>query len=259
MKHKIILSATILTALIWVLGCKKNSFKVTERTNSEGSAQVKLGYFSAYSVLPNTILYINDKPVSNTLVAPIGFPGGGFNTGGSSNGDYLWVTPGSNKIQGFTPIPGTGNLMTKLFEFTQTFDANSSYTFYITDTAANTKGFSVPDSKTAPDSGFCRIKFVNCMPNLAALDLYKGANNTVATLFAGNVAYQSYTTNFDVALPTDSFFIRPAGALITTAPIARRAFAANLTNKRIYTLLARGYNGSTATNLAPNLSVLVNQ
>ncbi len=259
MKYRSIITATFITVAFIFWGCKKNSYFITERTSSEGSAQVKLGYFSAYTVLPNTILYINDKPVSNTLTAPVGFPGGGFNTNGLSNGDYLWVTPGSVKIQGFTPIPATGNLMTKLFEFTQNFDANNFYTFYITDTAANTAGFSVPDTKTAPDSGFARIKFVNCMPNVPALDLYKGANNTVATLFAGNVAYKGYTNNFDIPLPSDSFFIRPAGAAIATAPIARRAFAGNLTNKRIYTLLARGYSGATATNLLPNLSVLVNQ
>lgn len=259
MKYKILFSLTIISAGLVFWGCKKNSFFVTERTTSAGSAQVKLGYFSAYTVLPNTILYINDQPVSNTLTAPIGFPGGGFNTGGSSNGDYLWVTPGTVKIQGYTPIPGTGNLMTKLFEFTETFSADNAYTYYITDTGAATKGFSIPDERTAPDSGFCKIKFVNCMPNLTALDLYKGANNTVATILASNVAFKGSSAYFNIPLPSDSFFIRPAGALPTSAPIARRAFASNLTNKRIYTLLARGYNGAVATNLLPNLSVLVNQ
>lgn len=240
-------------------GCKKNSYNITERTSSDGSAQVKLGYFAAYTVLPNTILYINDKPVSNTLTAPIGFPGGGFNTGGSSNGDYLWVTPGSTKVQGFTPIPGTGNQMTKLFEFTESFEANRFYTYYITDTAANTKGFSVPDDRSAPDSGFVRMKFVNAMPNVPAIDLYRGANNGVATIIASNIAFKGYSNSFDVPIPTDSFFIRPAGAAASTTPIQRRAFAANLTNRRIYTLVARGYNGSTATNLAPQLSVVINQ
>jgi hypothetical protein len=259
MKYKLIIKTTFITAALVFWGCEKNSYQVTERISSEGSAQVKLGYFSAYTVLPNTILYINDKAVSNTLTAPVAFPGGGFNTGGSSNGDYLWVTPGATKIQGFIPIPATGNLMTKLFEFTQTFDVNNFYSFYITDTGSNTAGFSVPDTRIAPDSGFAKIKFVNCMPNVAALDLYKGANNTVAVLFAGNIPYKGVSADFNIALPSDSFFIRPAGAAVTTAPIARRAFAANLTNKRIYTLLARGYNGATATNLLPNLSVVINQ
>ncbi len=259
MKYKLIITAAFISAVLLITGCKKNSYFVTERISSEGSAQVKIGYFSAYTVLPNTILYINDKPVSNTLVAPVGFPGGGFNTLGSSNGDYLWVTPGSAKIQGFTPVPATGNLMTKLFEFTDNFEVNKFYTFYVTDTGANTKGFTVPDDRGAPDSGFARLKFVNAMPNVQAIDLYRGANNGVATIIQSNVQYKGYSASFDVPLPTDSFFVRPAGAAASTPPIVRRAFAANLTNKRIYTLVARGYNGSTATNLAPQLSIVINQ
>jgi hypothetical protein len=257
MKHNIIFSVAFFAAAIVLLSCKKNSYNITERTSNEGAAQVKLGYFSAYTILPNTILYINDKPVSNTLVAPISFPGGGFNMGGSSNGDYLLVTPGSVKIQGFVPVPGTGNIASKLFEFTQAFNANTNYTFYITDTAANTTGFSIEDTKTTPDSGFARIKFVNAMPN-TAVDLYKGTTNATATLFQANVAYKGVTASFDLTVPvSDSFFIRPAGTLASTAPIARRAFS--LTNKRIYTMLARGYNGAVATNLLPNISVIVNQ
>ncbi len=258
MKYKLIITITFLTALVFS-GCKKNSFFLTERTSSAGSAQVKLGYFSAYTASTNTILYINDKPVSNTLTAPVGFPGGGFNTGGSSNGDYLYVSPGVTKIQGFTPVPATGNIRSKLFEFTETFEADKFYTFYITDTAANTQGFSVPDDRTAPDSGFARLKLVNAMPNVPAIDLYKGANNTVASLLISNVAYKSNSATFDVALPSDSFFIRPAGAAAATAPIARRAFSGNLTSRRIYSLIARGYNGSIVTNLAPQLSVVINQ
>ena len=259
MKQNKILFLTSLIAAFVLFSCKKNSYNLVDRTTTEGAAQVKLGYFSAYTVLPNTILYINDKPVSNTLAAPISFPGGGFNMGGSSNGDYLLVSPGSVKIQGFTPVPGTGNIASKLFEFTETFNVSTSYTYFITDTGANTKGFSIEDSKAAPDSGFARIKFVNAMPN-TAVDLYKGANNGVATLFQTNIAFKGVTPVFDLPVPvSDSFFIRPAGSLATTIPIARRAWAANLTTKRIYTMLARGYNGATATNLAPQLSVIVNQ
>jgi Domain of unknown function (DUF4397) len=242
--------------------CKKNSYVVTERTSNEGAAQVKLAYFSAYTVTPNTILYINDKPVSNTLTAPISFPGGGLNMGGSLNGDYLFIPAGNTKIQGIRPIPGTGNIMSKLFEFSQSFNANTNYTFYITDTASNTQGFSIEDGKVKPDSGFARFTFVNAMPNVPAIDLYKGINNTVATLFQANVPFKGVTPIFDIAVPVaDSFFIRPAGSLTTTVPIARRAFVASLFNQRIYTMLARGYNVpiTAAGTLQPNLSVIVNQ
>ena len=259
MKQNKIFFLPFFIAAVVFFSCKKNTYNTVDRTTNEGAAQVKLGYFSPYTVLPNTILYVNDKAVSNTLVAPISFPGGGFNMGGSSNGDYLLVTAGSAKIQGFVPVPGTGNIASKLFEFTQTFNANTNYTFFITDTGATTQGFSIEDTKIAPDSGFARLKFVNAIPN-TAVDLYKGANNGVATLFQANVLFKQATTGFDLQVPvSDSFFIRPAGASASTVPIARRAWAANLTNKRIYTMLARGYNGATATNLVPNLSVIVNQ
>jgi hypothetical protein len=257
MKHKISISIFVLFTILLV-GCKKNTYKVVERTSNEGSAQVKLGYLSAYTVTPNTILYINDLPVSNTLTAPFGFPGGGLNIGGLTNGDYLFVTPGAVKIQGFRPIPGTGNIMTKLFEFIQAFSANTNYTFYITDTAASTAGFSIEDTKIKPDSGFARLKFVNAMPNVAAIDLYKGTNNTTATLYQSNIAYKAASAIFDLPVPVvDSFFTRPAGALPTTAPMTRRAFT--LTNQRIYTMLARGYNGSVLSTLIPHLSVIINQ
>jgi hypothetical protein len=257
MKHKISFSIFLMLSIVLV-SCEKNSYKVVERTSNEGSAQVKLGYFSAYTVTPNTILYINDVPVSNTLTAPISFPGGGLNMGGLSNGDYLFVAPGTVKIQGFRPVPATGNIMTKLFEFSQSFNANTNYTFFITDTASSTAGFSIEDGKVKPDSGFARIKFVNAMPNVAAIDLYKGSNNAAATLYQSNIAYKGTTANFDLPVPVvDSFFIRPAGAATTTVPIARRAFS--LTNQRIYTMLARGYSGSSNANLAPNLSVIINQ
>ncbi len=257
MKHKISISFFLVFA-IGLVSCEKNTYKVVERTSSEGSAQVKLGYFSAYTITPNTILYINDVPVSNTLTAPISFPGGGLNMGGLSNGDYLFVTPGTIKIQGFRPIPATGNIMTKLFEFSQAFSANTNYTFFITDTAASTAGFSLEDTKVKPDSGFARIKFVNAMPNVTAIDLYKGTNNASATLYQSNISYKAATANFDLPVPVvDSFFIRPAGAAATTVPMARRAFT--LTNQRIYTMLARGYMGSAIATLAPNISVIINQ
>lgn len=257
MKLNIIFSCALMI-LLTNIGCKKNTYQVTERITNDGSAQVKLGYFSAYTVTPNTILYVNDVPVSNTLAAPVSFPGGGLNMNGLSNGDYLLIKPGTTKIQGFRPVPGTGNIMTKLFEFNQEFSANTNYTFYITDTASSTVGFSLEDIKVKPDSGFARFKFVNIMPNLPAVDLYKGSTVGTATLLQGNVNYKTATPIFDLPLPiSDSFYIRPAGAAATTQPIARRFFA--FSNQRIYTMLARGYNGSVLTTLAPNISVIVNQ
>ena len=46
-----------------------------------------------------------------------------------------------NQDPGISPIPNTGNLMKKLFEFTANFEVDKFYTFYVTDTGANTAGF----------------------------------------------------------------------------------------------------------------------
>jgi hypothetical protein len=261
MKHNIKIFGILLALTAIISACKKNSFFTSERSSNEGMAQVKLGYFSAYTVAPTTILYINDKPVSHPLTAAISFPGGGLNMGGSLNGDYLLVKPGSNKIEGFVPVPLTNNIAYKLFEFNQSFDANKSYTFFITDTAANTTGFSIVDEKTVPDSGYARIKFVNAMPNEPALDLYKGANVATAVAIATNVNFKSASDYIDIPIMSDSFYIRAAGSSPTSNPLARRLFSAsNFTNQRIYTILGRGYSGvTTPTTLRPELSAIVNQ
>ncbi len=244
---------------VCLLNCEKNTFKVTQRTGADGKAGLKIGYFSPYTTQPNTILYVNGQPVSNVLTSPISFPGGGFNMGGSSNGDYLRVDPGTATIGGIRNITGTGNAISQLFNFSTSVEADKFYTYFVTDTFPAVKGFTIEDNLSTPDSGFVSFKFVNCMPNLPAVDLYKGTSNTVATLFASNVAFQTATTASSIAIPTDSFFVRPAGAAVSTVPMVRRAFAANMTNKRVYTMLLRGYNGQTSVNLVPNLSLIVNQ
>jgi hypothetical protein len=248
----------IKTGLLALLACEKNKFQITERNFPEGKAQVKIGFFQAWTIQPTTHLYINDARVSSTVTAPISFPGGGFNMGGSSNGDYLQIDPGNIKIQGFSVFAGTPNTIAKLFENSQIYEGNKRYTLFVTDTAASTQTFAVEDDAVAPDSGFARVRFVNALPNLPAVDLYKGANATTATILIPNIAYKAATTWQDVQAPAgDSFFIRPAGAPITATPVARRSFTFG--NRRIYTMLCRGYNGQTSTNLAPNISMIVNQ
>jgi hypothetical protein len=259
MKNNIKIFGLLMAFTVILSACKKNSFFTSERGNNNGMAQVKLAFFSAYAVAPTTILYINDKAVSNPLTAPISFPGGGLNMGGSLNGDYLLVKPGSTKIEGFVPVPLTNNISYKLFQFSQSFDANKFYTYYITDTAANAVGFSIEDEKTIPDSGYVRMKFVNAMPNVPALDLYKGANVNVAVAVATNINFKAASAAFDVVAQADSFYIRAAGSAPTSNPIARRFFTP-LSNQRIYTIVSRGYSGvTTPTLLQPNISAIINQ
>ncbi|HEX6181469.1 MAG TPA: DUF4397 domain-containing protein [Chitinophagaceae bacterium] len=247
---------TVLSVLCLTISCEKNSFHMREMTYPEGKALVKVGHFIAYNANSPIRVAINGATISNELLYPIPFPGGGLNTNGSLNSDYLMVDPGSAKIELFVMNPGTPKPISKLFETSLNMDANKRYTLFLADTAANIAAWTVVDDTPAPDSGSARIKFVNAMPNVAAMDLYKGTNANVATLVVANIGYKGVSDYVNVPFGTDSFFVRKAGDPVSVAPIARRSFA--LSNQRIYTLFSRGYNGTTG-NRAPNLSAIVNQ
>lgn len=246
--------------LLFMGGCKKNSYFLREATYPEGKALVKVGLFTAYNVNQPIRVAINGDIISNELLYPIPFPGGGLNTNGSLNSDYLMVTPGSAKVELFVMNQGTPVPAGKLSEANLTMEANKRYTLFLADTAQNIAAWVVPDDTQQPDSGFFRIKFVNAMPNVQLMDLYRGPNATTNnTLVVSGVEYKGKASdyvNISTANATDSFFIRKNGDPVTAVPIARRTFA--VTNQRIYTLFSRGYNGATG-NRAPNLSAIVNQ
>jgi hypothetical protein len=256
------ISVTILSLCAVVLlmaGCEKNSFKVRESTYPEGQALVKIGLFTAYNVNSPIRVAINGQVLSNELLYAIPFPGGGFNTGGLSNADYLMIAPGAAKVELFTMNPGTPKPFAKIHESTVNVEANKRYTLFLADTAGASSSIAswvVNLDTPTPDSGNAKVNFVNAMPNLPAVDLYKGTNATTATLLVGNIAYKAASDYVLVPPGTDSFFIRPAGAAVTSTPVARRSFA--FSNQRIYTIFSRGYNGTTG-NRAPNLSAIVNQ
>ncbi|RZK45642.1 MAG: hypothetical protein EOO94_04030 [Pedobacter sp.] len=127
-----------LFALVALLAaCEKNTYNITDRQGVNGKTQVKIGLFNMTSVATNLLIYNNGERISGAIAAPYPFPGGGFNTGGNSNGDYFALNAGVNKFEFYTTNPGTANIISKFFETTQTLDADKRYTIYTADTAAN--------------------------------------------------------------------------------------------------------------------------
>lgn len=239
--------------VITLSACEKNTFRTTERSFEEGKAQIKLGLFNAPTAATSVLAYLNGDRVSSALLLPYPFPGGGFNTGGSSNGDYLAVDAGANKLQLYTTNPGTANIVKEFMTANLTFEANKKYTVYTTDTAENAVAIIAPDDAIAPDSGYSRIRFIHLMPNVPAVDFYKGN-----TLLKSNVQYKQFTDFFDIPFGSDSFSVRVAGTAPGSAlsALAYRVIAP--TNRRIYSFLSRGYQGATLLR-APNVSAIVNQ
>ncbi len=242
-------------SLLLLAGCEKNTFNITDRQGIEGKSMVKIGLFSMTPVAQNVLIYNNGVRISGVLAAPYPYPGGGFNTGGNSNGDYFAATPGPNKFELYTTNPGTANIITKVFETTQTLEVNNRQTIYIADTAANMVAILAPDNALAPDSGLARIRFINLIPNSVAVDFYKGNN-----LLKSNVKYKDFTDFFDVPSSlSDTFSIRLAGTAPGPANTATAWYRlATNTNRRIYSFVSRGYIGQTGLRI-PAVSVSVNQ
>lgn len=247
-----------LFAVLFALSaCDKNTYNITDRQGVDGRALVKIGLFNMTTLATNVLIYNNNERISGVIAAPYPYPGGGYNTGGQSNGDYFALAPGENKFEFFTTNTGTINLTSLFFSTTQTLEANKKYTIYTADTAANAVAVLAEDNGIQPDSGFTNIRFINLIPNSGAgVDFYKGN-----TLLKAGIPYKSFTEFFDIPSSTvDTFSIRPAGsppgpALTATAYYR---FAVN-TNQRIYSFLSRGYIGATDAQRKPNVSISVNQ
>ncbi len=243
----------IIICISALAACKKNSFHITERdyiTNAT-VVRLKVGYFSPSINNQGVQIKINGVRQSNNLVYPIAFPGGGLNTGGSSNSDYLYLTPGETNVDISVPKARTDEDSVKVFNFSAPLEAGKRYTLFTTDTMPNVTGILVPDDTEAPTNTDARIKFINLMPNVPAVDFYQRS-----TLVFGNVAYKSVTEYKNIPFGSDTFLIRAAGSGPTGTVIATRVIAT--ARQRIYTFFARGYRTATGTR-APNVSALIVQ
>ncbi|TWI85696.1 uncharacterized protein DUF4397 [Lacibacter cauensis] len=232
--------------LVLFTACEKNELNTTEVNKlTANEAQVKVMFASFYRSNPRIYIKVNDQIVSSTLTTFTPFPGGGLNTGGGSTADYLRVTAGQNSFAVAVPKFGTNVDSLQLANVQQTVAAGKKYSLYFADTSANTTSLLVEDSLTAPDSGFVIFKFVNMMPDVpTGLDLYIGSVKV-----ASAIPYKGVSPSF--VLPTNNasstWAIRVAGG---TTNLVTYANASSLSNQRVFTVLARGYNAITSTSTA---------
>ena len=234
-------------ASIALTACKKNTFHVTERDIITNTALIKIGYFSPSINNQGIQLKINGTRVSNNFVYPIAFPGGGLNTGGSNNSDYVTVTPGETTITLSVPKAGTAEDSVPVLTFSQALAANKKYTFFTTDSVPKVSGVIVEDDTAPVDTG-ARVKLINLIPNVAAVDFYHRG-----VLLKANVKYKEVTEYMNIPIGNDVWAIRRAGAPITEAVLGSQTI--NTVRQRIYTFLARGWQGGTGT-LNPRISAI---
>jgi len=242
MKKSAIIFST-LAGITILAACEKNSFFTSNYIPVTTQAQVKVNFFSSYRANPPYQIKLNDVRISNNLTYATPFPGGGLNTGGGSTADYISFNPGSNKVSISLPKAGTDQDSVSLTTTTIDVAAGKTYSLYFADTAANMTTLLVQDTLSRPDSGWAKFKFINLIPDLPSADLYIGT-----TKVASAIPYKGVSPSF--LLPTNSssttWAIRAAGG---TTNLATYASAASITNQRVYSVVARGYNSilNTAT------------
>jgi len=261
MKIFSIISALALLALF--ASCEKNVLDYGDVEKlSPDQATLKINYVSAYAANPYVFIKINDARVSNLLQWRTPFPGGGYNTGGDSQPNFLIVNPGDVKISIALPFKkDTGKDSLIIYSTTVNLRAGGKYVAHITDTATNTKTVVTEENFVKADSATVAYRFINLMPNVPAVDLYYGTSATVHTadtLIAGNVSYLSMTPQIVVKSgQSKTWKIRPAGADKTTATIlASYTTASSFLSQRVYNIFACGYNGKTTTAQKPYVSFL---
>ena len=231
----------------WV-ACEKNTYNVTERTEVTDLALIKIGYFAPSITHQPVQAKFNGVRVSPTMAYNTPFPGGGLNTGGSNNSDYLTLAPGNSTVQLSVAKVGTDADSIKVFEGQFNFPDKRQILF-LTDSFPNIASVLV-DVETAPatDPAKSRIKFVHLIPNVAAVDFYRGTE-----LLKANVPYKGETEFFDVAAGAASYVIKEAGQTATLGTQSITPVAG-----RIYTFFSRGFKGGAGL-LNPRVSAMIVQ
>jgi hypothetical protein len=248
-----ILSACMCAGLL-VLACQKNKLTVSPYDYTDGKTLFKINYACAYGNNRGVQLKINDVRVSNNITFATPFPGGGLNTGGSNNADYLAVDPGSNTVKLSIPKTGSDEDSVVLYETTVKLGEVTYQTLHISDTGSTIKSVLLNDPGEKEDSGYVQYRFINLIPNSTSLDLYFGTRKV-----AGNLGYQQVSDTFKVAAgSTGAWALRLAGG--ASAIGTTYTSTSTTVNQRVFTVYARGYLGlATADARSAKVSLMYNK
>jgi hypothetical protein len=236
-----------LMSLVIFSACKKDGLKLAETINPGQNAFMKVMYYSP-SPNANFILKFDTTKVATTFF---------YSQVNPSDGTaYLSVPSGSGSGRFVLPKVGTKEDSVIISNFNYATEAGKYYSVFVIDTGSKVKALIVPDSLDLPAEDMAKVRFVNTMYNVPAMDI-KLTNGTV---LASGLAFGS-ATNF-IDLPAAQLhgirFYNP-GTSVQLTGTNSGTFKLDLTptNRRIYTIALRGIAGSTAT--VPVVSIITNR
>ncbi len=264
MKKSILKYGLALAVIILMYACSKKDGVTNQPYDAYGitgtQGQLKINLAFAYTVDYSTMrIKINGKTVSSSLQTRQPFPGGGYNTRGSNFALYLSVPQGNNSVSVVLPKVGTDTDSIVLYSGSVSISDNSPYTLHLSDTAGNPRSgkidqLLVKNVINKMDTGFCRFKFVNLIPNLTAVDLYLNGIK-----IQSNIPYKTATDTFSIrtgvnqpgwtSAITTTWAVRPAGALPTSTATASYASSNGLQSQKVMTIFSMGYATATGTRL----------
>jgi hypothetical protein len=245
MKKYMIFIGMMIAGVVVVYSCKKNTISVAPFDVANDQALFKLNYACPYRSIGAVQIKIDGNRVSNNITYNTPFPGGGLNTGGSNNADYMSLSPGEHTVSLSVPKAGSSEDSIPVYTTNVTVEGKTYYTLHVSDTAANSFSLLLTDLDNKPDSGISKFSFVNLIPG-SSIDLYYGT-----TKVASNIGFKNATDTFSLAAGANAqFFIRLAGTApnstaLATYPITGTA-GYQIPNQRVYTAYARGYLGLTS-------------
>lgn len=244
MNNKLFFSSFILIICL-LAACKKNEFRRDEYVSPSGKGFVKIAYFSPDSITRSVQIYINNKLVSNTINNHTPFPGGGYNTLGSTFNGYLAVEPdkGNAYLRFVTPNTGSSIINKELFTLTAPVTVNDRQIIYITDTAANTTAITVKTETSRPDSGYVKMQFVNIIPDSGPISFYYKDS-----LVADRVMYKQVVDFKTLPLYTTTFKMYHSDSIPRATSMIGTAYTfSSISNQKIYSVFARGYQKIKST------------
>lgn len=230
----IILSIAALTA------CKKNTFRISavEREPVSDKSFLRIGYFSSTVRNPAVQVKVNGVRMSGTFAFPTTFPG--------TSSDYLPLPPGKADVSLTVPKVGTSEDSVPILSFSNSLEVNQKYTLFTVDTLPAISTILVKDDGK-PSLTNAQVKFINLVPNAAAVDVYHRG-----VVVFSNVAFKSVTPYKELPAGSDSFYVRLAG---TQTLVDAKVVAT--TTRRVYTVFCRGYRSATPAARAATVSSMV--
>lgn len=230
-----------------ISSCEKDGLQLAETTDASAKAHIKVGY---YSPNPNNnfILKFGETKVGTTFF---------YSQLNPSDGTaYLAIPSGSGQGRFVLPKSGTTEDSVLINNFNYDLQAGKFYSVFVIDTTTKVRALILKDTLDLPAEGTAKVRFVNTMYNVPAVDV----KLSDGTLIAGGLPFGSATNfiNLTAAQLYNFKFYNPGTTTQLTGTNAG-TFKFDLTaiNRRIYTVVLRGVAGSSTT--APVITSITNR